>query len=242
MKAVFVQLAIIILCFPPFVDSDKIQAHQSWLWYEHDNTSPPLWQLPFVSSLFLLILVFSVHRILSFQQSKLIKASCDMSKFNTSHQLWWFALLNIQILSNVSGVIHKTWSSSKLAVIWVSYTIHSHSVSLTSCRLALFILDCYLSVIKRVKKNICLSWSLNLMHLHAHTDNVQLWLGYLHLFSIFYFSVANSLYTLIIPANKDWNGVGQKHEAHQSWLWYELKSTFHSHFDGYSISNFQKIK
>lgn len=95
LKAVFVPEAIITLCFPPPVDSDKIQAHQSWLWYEHDNTSQPLWQLPFVSSLFLLIMMFSIHGILSFQQSKLIKASCDMSKFNTSHQLWWFALLTI---------------------------------------------------------------------------------------------------------------------------------------------------
>lgn len=163
-----------------------------------------------------------------------------MSKFNTSHQLWWFALLTIQILSDVSGVINKTWSSSKLAVIWVGYTIHSNSVSPTSYRLCPLLSLNAIYQSSEVLKHWCgLVIKFN-ASAHAHTDNIQLYLVSLHLMLDSLYLSCNSWYTLIIPANKDWNGVRQKHEAHQSWLWYELNSTFHSHFDGYTFSNFQK--
>lgn len=70
---------------------------------------------------------------------------------------------------------HQSWLWSELVIQFTATLWASHLVD--SVLFYIWIL----SINHQKCKNIGLAWSLNLMHLHAHTDNVQLCLGSLHL-------------------------------------------------------------
>lgn len=115
------------ICFHKFIKTNVFQkhvffstlkAHQSWLWYENENISPPLWcalkvvklssrlQKKKDTNLITKIKRRYYHTVRSVcHHIELIKAGCDMKFFNISQPLWWVRVIHLFISSVVPQLL-----------------------------------------------------------------------------------------------------------------------------------------